>query len=37
MLGELSKEKIENILSSQVVGRLACSDGNQPYITPVTY
>ena len=37
MLGELSNQKIESILSSQVLGRLACCDGGQPYITPVTY
>ena len=37
MLGELSKEKIESVLSSQVLGRLACCDGVHPYITPVTY
>jgi nitroimidazol reductase NimA-like FMN-containing flavoprotein (pyridoxamine 5'-phosphate oxidase superfamily) len=37
MLGELSKEQIENILSSQSLGRLACTDGHNPYITPVTY
>lgn len=37
MLGELSDTQIQNILSSQAVGRLACSDGNQPYIVPVTY
>ncbi len=37
MLGELSKQRIESILSSQVLGRLACCDGTQPYITPLTY
>lgn len=37
MLGELSKQKIESILSSQVLGRLACCDGLHPYVTPVTY
>lgn len=37
MLGELTKEMTDSILSSQALGRLACSDGNQPYITPVTY
>lgn len=37
MLGELTPERINTILSSQVIGRLACSDGKQPYITPVTY
>ena len=37
MLGNLTQDKIENILSSQVLGRLACTDGTHPYITPVTY
>jgi len=37
MLGELTKQQIENILLSQVMGRLACSDGKQPYVVPVTY
>jgi len=37
MLGKLSNEKCENILSSQVLGRLGCTDGKEPYIIPVTY
>jgi uncharacterized protein len=37
MLGELTKMQIENMLTGQVIGRLACSDGKQPYIIPVTY
>lgn len=37
MLGELNDMQINNLLSSQVIGRLACSDGKQPYIVPVTY
>jgi len=37
MLGELNENQINNILASQVVGRLACVDGKQPYIVPVTY
>lgn len=37
MLGKLNEIQINNILSSQVVGRLACTDGSQPYIVPVTY
>ena len=37
MLGELNEMQIRNILSSQALGRLACSDGQQPYIVPVTY
>jgi uncharacterized protein len=37
MIGELSEIQINNVLSSQVLGRLACTDDNQPYIVPVTY
>lgn len=36
-MGVLDEQKINNVLSSQVVGRLACTDGNIPYIVPVTY
>jgi nitroimidazol reductase NimA-like FMN-containing flavoprotein (pyridoxamine 5'-phosphate oxidase superfamily) len=37
MLGELNKTQINSILSSQVLGRLACTDGKAPYIVPITY
>ena len=37
MLGQLTSEQINSVLSSQAVGRLACTDGRQPYIVPVTY
>jgi len=37
MLGELNEVQINNVLSSQALGRLACTDGQQPYIVPVTY
>jgi nitroimidazol reductase NimA-like FMN-containing flavoprotein (pyridoxamine 5'-phosphate oxidase superfamily) len=37
MLGELNEMQINNVLSSQVLGRLACADAKQPYIIPVTY
>ena len=37
MLGQLNDAQIRNILSSQAVGRLACTDGKKPYIVPVTY
>lgn len=37
MHGELNDTQIRNLLSSQSVGRLACTDGEQPYIVPVTY
>ena len=37
MLGELNDTQIRNLLSSQVLGRLSCTDGVHPYIVPVTY
>ncbi len=37
MTGQLSNTQINNILSSQVVGRIAGSAENKPYIVPVTY
>lgn len=37
MLGELNETQIRNVLTSQVLGRLACTDKTQPYIVPVTY
>jgi nitroimidazol reductase NimA-like FMN-containing flavoprotein (pyridoxamine 5'-phosphate oxidase superfamily) len=37
MLGQLNDTQIKNVLSSQVLGRLACTDGKKPYIVPVTY
>ncbi|MCW3090043.1 MAG: pyridoxamine 5-phosphate oxidase family protein [Ferruginibacter sp.] len=37
MTGELNDSQIHNILSSHVIGRLACTDGLQPYIVPVTF
>jgi nitroimidazol reductase NimA-like FMN-containing flavoprotein (pyridoxamine 5'-phosphate oxidase superfamily) len=37
MLGELNELQINNILTSQVIGRLGCTDGIQPYVVPVTY
>ncbi len=37
MLGILNDIEIKNVLTSQIVGRLACTDGKHPYIVPVTY
>ena len=37
MLGELNETQINNVLLSQAVGRIGCTDGKRPYITPVTY
>lgn len=37
MNGELNEQQINNILTSQLIGRLACCEGSYPYIVPVTY
>ena len=37
MLGELNETQINNVLSSQVLGRLACTNKKGPYIVPLTY
>lgn len=37
MLGELTKEQIDQILNSQAVGRLGCYAQDQIYVVPVTY
>lgn len=37
MTGDLNLQQINNILCSQVVGRIACCDTKHPYIVPVVY
>ena len=37
MIGKLNEQQINNVLTSQAIGRLACTDGKLPYIVPVTY
>ena len=37
MTGQLNNIQINNLLSSQAIGRLACTDGKHPYIIPVTF
>jgi len=37
MLGNLNEHQMNNLLASQVIGRLACSAGDQPYLVPLTY
>jgi nitroimidazol reductase NimA-like FMN-containing flavoprotein (pyridoxamine 5'-phosphate oxidase superfamily) len=37
MKGILSSAETDSILLSRVIGRLACCDGTQPYIVPITY
>lgn len=37
MNGELNEQQINNILASQVIGRIACCEEKYPYIIPITY
>ena len=37
MLGELSHDEIETILSTELLGRIGCSANGVTYIVPVTY
>ncbi len=37
MLGELTKQEIENVIQSQSVCRIGCIDGKHPYIVPISY
>ena len=37
MIGELNETQINNVLTSQVFGNLACSNTRYPYIVPLTY
>ena len=37
MLGDLTKAECLNLLSSQALGRLGCTEGLHPYVVPVTY
>lgn len=37
MIGKLNEDQVNNILQSEAMGRLACTDGLQPYIVPVNY
>ena len=37
MLGQLTKKEIEEVLTSNVVGRIGCTARNKVYVVPVTY
>ena len=37
MLGSLTNDEVQNVLTSNAIGRLACCNEQQPYIMPVTY
>ena len=34
---ELSRDEIDDLLASQVVGRLGLTDGDVPYVVPISY
>lgn len=37
MIGKLTTEQIEELLLRNIVGRIGCCDGKQPYIIPTNY
>lgn len=37
MFGEMKKQEVEALLKSQIVGRLACCQDNEPYMVPMSY
>lgn len=37
MIGKLDNNQINNLLCSQSIGRLACTDGERPYIVPISF
>ena len=37
MLGTLSSEQIEQVLRSEVIGRIGCHASGKTYVVPITY
>lgn len=37
MVGDLTNEQIDHILTSQNVGRIGCTSGKEMYVVPITY
>lgn len=37
MFGKLNEDEIEEVLSSQIIGRLGCNAKNTTYIVPISY
>jgi nitroimidazol reductase NimA-like FMN-containing flavoprotein (pyridoxamine 5'-phosphate oxidase superfamily) len=37
MIGKLNKDQIEEVLKSNVLGRIGCNDGKKTYVVPVNY
>ncbi len=37
MIGKLNQEQMEDVLKSNVVGRIGCNDGEKTYVVPINY
>lgn len=37
MMGLLTEEEMRSVLSSNILGRIGCNDGNVIYVVPITY
>ena len=37
MIGKLADKQIEEVLRSNILGRIGCSEGNKVYVVPVNY
>jgi uncharacterized protein len=37
MLGELNREQTEQVLASEVIGRIGCQGDGKTYVVPITY
>lgn len=37
MFGKLSSDQVEEVLKSQIIGRIGCHANNIPYVVPVSY
>jgi len=37
MIGQLTNEEIEEVLRSNLLGRIGCSNGKKIYVVPVNY
>ncbi len=37
MIGRLTKEQIDEVLKSNLLGRIGCNDGKKNYVVPISY
>ncbi len=37
MIGNLTEEKIKEVLKNNILGRIGCHDGNRTYVVPISY